>query len=428
MEALLSSPGPEQSETLINSLKYGLDPQGNYIQVRRASTTFSNVNSASPQSVKQITINCGSSSEWLDPQSVLLSFLITNGDNANELWPATTGCHCLFDRLTLKMGSTVVEDIQDFNKITQMLTRLSVPADKHKDQAQLGFGSDATNEHDARKIAASGSKRVYMKFDVSGLLSQHRMLPLFSLGGQGFSIQLNLAPAVQAVIVSDSGTTYSTTYTLSDIRLLADMISLDSELQESYNSALLNGTSLKICCKSWESLVNYLAADSSGSFDVAISKSYTRLATLLCQFNQSEDANYAGKAKWVNSGYFPTAKSENIEYHLALGSRRIPDNDVRGTSESWFRLQNAVGNYHSLAHATSITEDEYRSTQYSLAVDCEKVPSLMASGENLSGGQTIFLKCKGFGSSSIDVPRRAFICMHFEKVISIMDTVVECYS
>ena len=51
-----------------------------------------------------------------------------------------------------------------------------------------------------------------------------------------------------------------------------------------------------------------------------------------------------------------------------------------------------------------------------------------ASGENLSTGQTIFLKVKGMGSTSADVPRRATICAHFESVISITDTVVDVFT
>ena len=123
-----------------------------------------------------------------------------------------------------------------------------------------------------------------MKFDLSGLFSQQKWIPLFALGGQGLQIQLSLTPANQAMIISHGGTTYSQGYTLSDIRLLADMCSLSGELRESYNAALLNGTSLKIPINSWEALTNYLPADSSGSFDVAISKSYTRLATLFAVF------------------------------------------------------------------------------------------------------------------------------------------------
>ena len=94
------------------------------------------------------------------------------------------------------------------------------------DMAQLGFGTQAASangsyfladQHDAQTIAASGSKRVYMKFDLSGLFSQAKWIPLFALGGQGLQIQLSLAPANQAMIISHGGTTYSQGYTLSDI-------------------------------------------------------------------------------------------------------------------------------------------------------------------------------------------------------------------
>ena len=88
MEALLSSGGP-QSDVLVGPLKFGLDPQGSYCQGRRSSTCFSNVDYASPAGVKQITINVGSSSEWLDPSTVLVSFLIKNTDTTNALFPAT---------------------------------------------------------------------------------------------------------------------------------------------------------------------------------------------------------------------------------------------------------------------------------------------------------------------------------------------------
>jgi hypothetical protein len=119
-----------------------------------------------------------------------------------------------------------------------------------------------------------------------------------------------------------------------------------------------------------------------------------------------------------------------------MGSRRIPDNDVRGTSEAWYRLQGALGLYNSLAHSTSVDEDAYKSNCFCCATDCERLPMVMASGENTSSGQTIFLKIKNMGSTTpvagtvnttTDVPRRATIFCHFEKVISIQDTIVEVF-
>ena len=435
MEALLAAGGPE-TDVLVGNLRYGLDPQGSYMS-RRSSTTFSNVNLASPSGVKTITLNVGSSSEWLDPQSCLISMLITNNDGTNALFPAAQEVSCLTDRLQIRLGSTLIEDIQDYGKLAHIMEKLSMSPQKKMDCAQLGFGTAArttnpnmflADQHEARTIPANGSKRIYMKLNLSGLFSQHRYIPLFALGGQGLQIQLSLAPADQSLILSDAGVTYSQSYTLSDIRMLGDMISLNSELQESYNAALLNGTSLKMPIKSWECITNFLPADSAGNFDVAMSKNYTRLATLFAFFNQNPPSDNSGKSKVVNTNYFPTASSETFAYHLALGSKRIPDNDVRGTSEAWYRLQGALGLYNSLAHSTSVDEDSYKSDCFGLAIDCEALPMVMASGINLSTGQTVFLKIKGMGSTSSDVPRQVRVCAHFESVISIQDTVVEVFT
>ena len=116
MEALLAAASNNGAEeTLIGNLRYGLDPQGSYVTHRRHSTTFSNVNFASPKSVKSITINCGSASEWMDPQSILLSMLCVNDSTTEQLFPASPNPAVLFDRLQIRLGSTLVEDIQGFN-------------------------------------------------------------------------------------------------------------------------------------------------------------------------------------------------------------------------------------------------------------------------------------------------------------------------
>ena len=137
--------------------------------------------------------------------------------------------------------------------------------------------------------------------------------------------------------------------------------------------------------------------------------------------------NGEGTEKIVNISYFPITNAENFEYYLQLGTKRMPDHAVTGVSESWHRLQNALGIGQSLAHTSSISQSAYRSNKFMLAQDTEKLPMLMASGENLSTGQTIFLKVKNCGSSDTTVPRRVTICMHFEKIISVQDTITEVF-
>ncbi len=188
---------------------------------------------------------------------------------------------------------------------------------KKMDHGRLGFGTQVpttnpnrylADQHYARAIPASGSKRIYMKLDLSGLFFPASLGAFIRLGRPRLTnptLQLSLAQAVQAMIISDNGATYSQNYTLADIRLLSDMCSLSGELQESYNAAFLSGASLKMPIKSWEALANYLPSDSSDSLDVAISKNYTQMSVLFATFDQSPPADNGGKAKLVNTNYFP---------------------------------------------------------------------------------------------------------------------------
>ena len=179
-------------------------------------------------------------------------------------------------------------------------------------------------------------------------------------------------------------------------------------------------------------MVNYLPSDSQGSFDVAISKNYTRLASLYAFFNRNPASDNAGKAKRVNSHCFPGAcYVETLRYHLALGSRRIPDNDVMGTKEAWIRLQNTLGLANSLAHSTSVDETSFETNCFGVGVNCEKLDMVSSSGENCSTGQTLFLKVKGMGSTggaAGDVPQQCLIAAHFDGVVAIQDTVVDFFT
>ena len=167
-----------------------------------------------------------------------------------------------------------------------------------------------------------------MKLNLSGLFSQHRWIFLGALGGQGLQLQLTIADPTDSLItqttVNTVTTNYSTSFTLTDIKILADMCTLNDDLQASFNSALLSGQELRMPIKTWETVVNYLPSDSAGNFDVPISKNYTRLASLFAIFNKNMDANKSGLDKHVNSGYFllQMLKILNIIYNSGQGGYR----------------------------------------------------------------------------------------------------------
>jgi hypothetical protein len=284
--------------------------------------------------------------------------------------------------------------------------------EKKVNLAQLGFGTQipsaepdwfAAQNHEAKTIPASGSKRIHWRCNLSGLLSNHRWIPLWALGGSvGLQVSFFLAPVNDSLIKSHGGVTYSQSYLLKDCRALSSVVTLDSDLQESFNAALLGGTALRYQTKTIEPVWSYLANSSvSGNFDVA---------------------------KLCNTFYVHPGSEETLQYSLQLGTKRIPDNDSIGFSEAWWRLLNCVGISGSLAHSTGITYADYASSSFCIGISCEKLPHLASTGENLSNTSTIFLRIKGWVTTAADLPSRCLLIPEYDQILEIRDTTVELFS
>jgi len=436
MEAILASQAVD-TDVLPPNLKYGLDPTGSFVLGRREATVFALGSSYSPAGVKMISVPFGSTTEWLVPESVLFSAEFENLDGTNAAWPATPDANCLFESIEVRMGNQLIERVTESARCNELFTRLTMSPQKKLNMAQMGFGTQvpaavpdwaAAQNHDAATVAASGSKRIHWKCNLSGLLSQHRWLPLFALSGQGLVVNFYLAPAGESLIASHSGTNYSQSYRLKDVKALCTMVTISDELMESYQAQLLSGTSLRIPIKKVESIWSYIPSSvTSGKFDVPMSRAYTRLCTLWASFVQEPPADGSGKAKLCNSFYTHTASAETLAYSLQLGTRRIPDNDAVGFSEHFWRLLNAIGISGSLSHATGITYQDYSTNSYAISCDTEKIAHLASSGENLSNTSTIFLKISGFGTQAAHLPSRCHLVAQTDAIVECRDTTVELF-
>ena len=77
MESILNG-GSADTDILPPNLKFGLDPSGSFVLAKNARTVFGLGSSYSPAGVKMIQIPFGSTTEWLVPESVVFSALVTN--------------------------------------------------------------------------------------------------------------------------------------------------------------------------------------------------------------------------------------------------------------------------------------------------------------------------------------------------------------
>jgi hypothetical protein len=339
--------------------------------------------------------------------------------------------------MDIRMGGQLVESLTELARCNTLFTRLTMSAAKKLQVAQMGFGTavpatsavpyyDAAANHKAEPVAAGATVRIFWKLHLSAVLSQHRWVPLFCLSGNGLSINLFLAPFADSL--TKSGTTNSMSYELSDVQAKCSMCTIDDSLQNSFNEQLIAGAALRIPIKKIESIYNYIPSSSSNNFDCALSRNYTRLASLWATFAQEPLAD--GTKMLCNTFYVPSdaVTKQRFSYFLQMGTRRVPDMDSVSFKEAWLRLMDCVGIGGSLAHSNGISMADYEGgDSFAIAVDTEKISHLASSGENLSNTSTLFLKLKNVGVNQAALPSRVHLIATFDSIIEARSTTVELF-
>ena len=114
---------------LISSLSFQPKKGASYVNDRRSVTYFpQGSNQYAPGGVKVARIML-TGDAWLDPSTVKILFKLRNLHASDELQPLVAGAHAFFRRLRLIIGGQIVEDIDHYNRVTQMF-HMMVPDEK----------------------------------------------------------------------------------------------------------------------------------------------------------------------------------------------------------------------------------------------------------------------------------------------------------
>ena len=217
------------------------------------------------------------------------------------------------------------------------------------------------------------------------------------------------------------------TYELSDVQAKCRMCTIDDQLMNAYQEQLLSGAALRIPIKKIESVYSYIPSSSANNFDIALSRNYTRLASLWATFAREPAED--GTRMLANTFYVPddAVTREKLSYFLQMGTKRVPDQDVEGLREAWWRLLNCVGIAGSLAHSNGITVQDYVANSFAVAVDCEKIAHLASTGVNLSNTSTLFLKFKNVGVNAAALPSRVHLVAQYDAIVECRATTAEIF-
>lgn len=441
METVIQS----TEDQLIPALTFSLPKSAKYL-IDRKSVTFwptgSNIyKTTSGTKVIKFQLN---SQDWIDPSSVRIMFDLVNNDPHAALVPVKyvrplSGPHSFFRRLRISCGGTLVEDF-DYNRTHQMFQIMTSSHNRENDDIEgFGYRSDtvapnANHTVDTLPGIPSGSKQTVGFKLLSGLLNQPKFLPLKYMGNLTIELELVMNandPVVTPGVAEPAGvfTTTNTTndWSIENVQLKCDVVTLDSGLQNNYDEHVLNGGKLPI---HYNTYITQQQAVSGTDISVNVSRAITRLKSIFVTFYKApaQGTERAENKEWLDFVHpMNNSATYNSNYELEIqaqiGSKLLPEYPVRSVSESFAQLKKSMGIMGSNFHSMSITPVQYRNEHFVFGIDCEKALGVGYTGINSRSGDLLTIRAKALDKTVLDgkMPTQMHILLHSDQMLEIAD-------
>ena len=467
-------------DSLIDGLSFRLPNSANFINDRRSVSWFpTGGNEFSPRGVKIIKFMLAGT-DWLDPSTVRVQFRLSNRSKQNPLILLNPLPANFFRRLRILAGGQVIEDIDFYNRVYNMVHTL-LPTERRMNDYAEGFGmpGDANNSYGFTTgstspppaIEVNGNKVVLFPL-MSGLFNQTKFLPLRYL--QGLQIELEVVNAYTDACITQTdlggaeqlGAATSEEWLITEPQIKCDVISLDNQLDNEYTDHLMNGKTLPI---NFASFVHQVQA--IGGTDrpvITLSRSFTRLKTVFCTFykqnkvydydnevwtdrfanhlplrecnffyhpqyfypGDNNNSLFAPEQQAMQAGLYRFLYKTEPEIQIQVGAKLFPEIPMRSSQEAYYQLRKALGSHQpGSAYAFNIPDREYRSFKHIVAFDCEKQANVGFSGLNTRAGDLITIKCMGLQKTlnngnvvAATVPDFLHTTLEYDAILSISDS------
>ena len=435
-------------EVLIDSLSFKLPGSGQYVQERRSvSFQTEGSNSYSPNAGTSVMRFKVSTEGWLDPSTVRIFLDVVNTDpgaNPGVLWKVLRpigSVHAFFRRLRVTMRGVVIEDIMDFNRVSEMFDILSSPQARLNAQAE-GFGHNLDNKNiiNPNDLLGIRNQMTVCFKPLCGLLMQSKYIPLRYCP---IEIELELADMDDPIITNSFGlpdamaanldASTSLTWKLESCQLKCDICTLDKALDNNYVAHLLGGKSLNIVYNTFNSNIQTVQSEDT---QINISRSLTKLRSVFLTLQRDLIGD---RARWYNKQwnnfYSPMAgdttstitkhieRNEIISLQLQIEAFLIPQYPIRSHSECFYSLRKALGIQSNSLHSVDIEGNEYRNKKFIVAMDCEKLLGLAFTGMNTRNSlMTVKMKTEQYNKAN-----RFHILLTSEQILEVSDSGIQVY-
>lgn len=429
---------------LIDGLSFKLNPGASYVTDRRSVSFFTagqnQFQSGAGSRVARINLT---GDGWLDPSTVRVIYTIVNNGTALQVLRPLSGPWSFIRRARCLVSGAIVDDIDYYNRVHEMLHILTSTQNRENDDIE-GFDDrwdDGINYKkwttSFGKITAGTSRTVSFK-PLFGLFNQPKYIPL---SWCPLTLEFELVTSAVDAIVQPDGTTFttdntSTAWQIQDVRIVCDVVTLDSALQNSYAEHVLSGKALPI---NYGTYISQYQTVTSGDFAVNVTRAVSRLKSVFVNFDG--DHRTANKEAVVhqlfNTFMSPMAGTDytggnydftkELQWQLQIGSKMVPEYPCRSLAETFYQLKKALGIHGSAYHSVDIQPEAYRNDHFIIGVDTEKILEAGFTGMNLRSGDLMLFRGKGNNATMAQWAKTIYIILHTDQIVEIKDTGVQVF-
>jgi len=334
-------------EQLIPGLSYKLPAAASFIVDRSAATFWpEGGNQYTPTGVKVLRYTLSSHTDYIDPHTMHLAFTLRNDSADTNLVFRAHNPLTVFSRMRLLASGTLVEDQMYYGRVCAMQDLFTPPARRFSRECLQGFPRDASAfgastyamNNDVKPIPPGESVKVCCPI-YAGICQQHLLVPM-KYCPLTFEFELN------ARVAAYTATGSSTAFTISDARILADVVQVDGALEERVAKHLQSGKGLPLSLSTWSTTMNTITPSiTNGAFAIQLARAFSRVKTFFGSMSSGAGGDGTEVYEFLhpmNSSAY-RADRDVLEWSLHIGAKTMPQYPVKSVAESAFHLQKALG-------------------------------------------------------------------------------------
>jgi hypothetical protein len=324
------------------------------MNISKRMITPVNANSCGENGFLQFQLGTGPASGFLEPGTLVFYFTLTMSGTTNAADPCASGfptgsMSSVIDRITVSVGSTVVEQVQNYNVFNAIMLSHATNNDFVHQDCSITEG--CSRSYVAAANVATATIMVPLN---CGILNTEKALPLFLLSG-GVNINIQFNSAAKSLYNGTGGGAVIGSFAISNPRLYYTQIDTPSVYQDLIRQGLNAG---KLYSVMYHGIMGMSVAHGIGStLSYTTGLSLSSVEAVFQTQHVATDLNASSTQKMFK-------KNGNTNTILYVDGNRVNPYDLDNDQLVFYHLQDSVGSWYDTHITSNCDETSFDTDMY----------------------------------------------------------------